>query len=339
MNNSLQEMSVADRLRRVGSPDQLYGVTRVAVDEGKARGAALYQVKTGGGLCYDVTADNGLDIGCLSYRGVNIRFLTKNGYVSPYGSHPFEEDFLHTFPGGMLYTCGLLSTGPANRDTDGVWQPLHGRYHNIAADQCFGRVNDHAVIEVGGRIQETRLFGHSLEMRRTITSPVGGSELIITDELTNNTPLPMEYMVLYHMNFGYPFLTPDLQMKLPEGTATTPRTEEAAKGLGQERTFQEPVDGAEEQVFFHMVPPEEGNGWIRLENPAMGIGAQVEWSLDTLPVLAQWKCMRSGEYVLGIEPTNSYIMGRSAERENGTIGMLQPFETRRMQVTLRFFDR
>ena len=60
---------------------------------------------------------------------------------------------------------------------------------------------------------------------------------------------------------------------------------------------------------------------------------------DTLPVLAQWKCMRSGEYVLGIEPTNSYIMGRSAERENGTIGMLQPFETRRMQVTLRFFDR
>ena len=127
MNNSLQEMSVADRLRRVGSPDQLYGVTRVTVDEGKARGAALYQVKTGGGLCYDVTADNGLDIGCLSYRGVNISFLTKNGYVSPYGSHPFEEDFLHTFPGGMLYTCGLLSTGPANRDTDGVWQPLHGR--------------------------------------------------------------------------------------------------------------------------------------------------------------------------------------------------------------------
>ena len=63
----------------------------------------------------------------------------------------------------------------------------------------------------------------------------GGSELIITDELTNNTPSPMEYMVLYHMNFGYPFLTPDLQMKLPEGTATTPRTEEAAKGLGQER--------------------------------------------------------------------------------------------------------
>ena len=138
--DSLQKMPVADRLRRVGSTDQLYSVTRVTVDEGKARGTAMYQVKTGGGLSYEVTADNGLDIGCLSYRGVNVSFLAKNGYVSPYGSHPFEEDFTHTFTGGMLYTCGLLSTGPANRDADGVWQPLHGRYHNLSADQCFGRV-------------------------------------------------------------------------------------------------------------------------------------------------------------------------------------------------------
>lgn len=109
--DSLQKMPVADRLRRVGSTDQLYSVTRVTVDEGKARGTAMYQVKTGGGLSYEVTADNGLDIGCLSYRGVNVSFLAKNGYVSPYGSHPFEEDFTHTFTGGMLYTCGLLSTG------------------------------------------------------------------------------------------------------------------------------------------------------------------------------------------------------------------------------------
>ena len=102
--DSLQKMPVADRLRRVGSTDQLYSVTRVTVDEGKARGTAMYQVKTGGGLSYEVTADNGLDIGCLRYRGVNVSFLAKNGYVSPYGSHPFEEDFTHTFTGGMLYT-------------------------------------------------------------------------------------------------------------------------------------------------------------------------------------------------------------------------------------------
>ena len=337
---SLQELSVADRLRLVGNTDQLYSVTKVEVDEGKARGTAMYQVETGGGLRYDVTADNGLDIGSLSYRGVNICFLAKNGYVSPYGNTPLEEDFLHTFSGGMFYTCGLLSTGPANRDADGVWQPMHGRYHNLPADQCFGRVVDHATIEIGGRIQETRLFGHALEVRRTITSPVGGGELTVTDILTNNTPDPIEYMLLYHMNFGYPFLTKELQMELPEGTAIKPRTEEAARGLGQERIFQDPVDGKEEQVYFHLEPDsDDGLGWVRLYNPLLGFGAEVTWTKDTLPIMTQWKCMRSGEYVLGIEPTNSYVMGRSAERENGSIGHLQPFESKRMQVTLRFFDR
>ena len=84
-------------------------------------------LETGGGLRCTVLADNGLDIGRLTYRGVPVSFLSKNGIVSPYAHHPFEEEFLHTFPGGMLYTCGLLSAGPAGRD-GGVWQPMHGRY-------------------------------------------------------------------------------------------------------------------------------------------------------------------------------------------------------------------
>ena len=56
---------------------------------------------------------------------------------------------------------------------------------------------------------------------------------------------------------------------------------------------------------------ENGFGRVRAENPDLGFGAEVRWSLGSLPVLAQWKCMRSGEYVLGIEPSNSYIMGLS----------------------------
>ncbi len=29
---------------------------------------------------------------------------------------PFENEFVNTFPGGLLYTCGLRSAGPANED-------------------------------------------------------------------------------------------------------------------------------------------------------------------------------------------------------------------------------
>ncbi len=35
---------------------------------------------------------------------------------------------------GLVYTCGLCSAGPTNRDGD-EWHPLHGRYHSLQAEQ------------------------------------------------------------------------------------------------------------------------------------------------------------------------------------------------------------
>ena len=158
---------------------------------------------TAGGLQFDITADNGLDIGRLRYKGINISYLSKNGYTSPDRFDPFENDFVHTFPGGMLYTCGLRSVGPANRDGD-EWHPLHGRYHSIpAVDQYACIENDKIVI--GGEIYETALFGHVLHIKRKFTVPVWGSEIYLEDVLENLTPQPMEYMLLYHWNFGYPY--------------------------------------------------------------------------------------------------------------------------------------
>jgi len=123
------------------------------------------------------------------------------------------------------------------------------------------------------------------------------------------------------MNFGHPFLSPALRLVLPDGTTTTPRNEDAAAGLGRERTFCAPVDGAAEQVFFHKVPGEDGFGQVRAENPELGFGAEVRWSLGSLPVLAQWKCMRSGEYVLGIEPSTpiSWAARQSAKTVRSAI--------------------
>ncbi len=329
--------SYPDRYRLAGHPDQLYSVTRLTAEEGPARGVSFYAVDTGGGLQFCAMADHALDIARLSFRGVNLSFLSKNGFVAPSKEIPVENEFLHTFPGGMLYTCGLWSAGPAGRDEAGVWQPLHGRFHSLPADQCAAHTKND-LIEISGRIRETRLFGQALEVRRTISAPVGGTELVITDVLENQTPEPADYMLLYHMNFGYPFLTPELKFILPQGTKTSPRYPEMAKGIPALAEFTEPVDGAEEEVFFHEIPSEDGFGEVRLEQPALGFGVRIRYGLDTLPHLAQWKCMRSGEYVLGIEPTNSYISGRAEEQKKGTIGKIGPFEQKTMQVRLECYD-
>ena len=72
-------------------------------------------------------------------------------------------------------------------------------------------------------------------------------------------------------------------------------------------------------------------------NPALNTRMTITWS-DTLPILSHWRSMASGDYVCGLEPSNSYIMGRAAERENGTLPVLKPFETVRTGATIAFSE-
>lgn len=310
-------------------PTQRFTLRRLTLEEGRARGVQVIEVMTAGGLQLDILPDAGLDIGQARYRGVNVTFISKNGYDSPAAISPHETEFLRTFPGGMLYTCGLRSTGGAHRDGD-EWHPLHGRYHSLQAEQVAAYVEGDVII-IRGVIRETALFGHCLEVRRTIRIPAEGADVTVEDELTNLAFAPEEYALLYHCNFGWPLLCKDAVLSLPEGRRTTPRTPFAATGLGQECTFTTPVPGEEERVFFHEDMPHT----VTLKNPVLGIGVTMTWS-DTLPILAQWRSMAAGNYVLGLEPTNCYIMGRRQERENGTLPVLQPGESVRTRIDFHF---
>lgn len=309
-------------------PGQLYSLRRVTVGEGKAKGVNLIEVCTADGLSLDLLPDAGLDIGQARYKGINISFISKNGYDNPASILPYETEFLHTFPGGLLYTCGLRSTGGAHRDNE-EWHPLHGRYHSLMAEQVSAEVEDNQII-IRGVMRETALFGHCLELKRTICIPIFGSEICVTDKITNLAAQEEEYALLYHCNFGWPLVTEDAHVELPENRKTTPRTEFAATGLGKETTFTAPVAGEAERVFFH----EEMEHRAAIVNEKAGIRMDLEWS-ENLPILAHWRSMASGDYVCGLEPTNCYIMGRKYERENGTLPVLAPFETVKTGIKIK----
>ena len=315
----------------IGNPSQLAGVRRVLMNEGKARGTEVIEVRTAGGLALDILPDTGLDIGQWRFRGINMSWMSKNGYDSPAVISPHETEFLHTFPGGLLYTCGLRSAGPANRDGE-EWHPLHGRYHSLAAERVSTDLTEEE-ITVRGTIRETALFGHSLEVKRVIRIPVRGSSVMVEDTVTNQTPRDEGYMQIYHCNFGYPLLSEKAVLTLPEKRETTPRTPFAAAGMEEACVFSKPVPGEEERVFFQKM---KDDFRATLENPALRIRMTMTWSGDTLPILSQWRSMASGDYVLGLEPTNCYIMGRHAERENGTLPVLKAFESVYNTVTIRF---
>lgn len=323
-------MDAKDFRAYVGNEEQVYGVRRVILDEGNARGIAMYQVTTAGGLELDILPDSALDIGRVRYKGVNISYTTKNGYDSPVRFLPVSGEFGRYFPGGMLFTCGLLSAGPENTD-NGDFHPLHGRFHGLSAKGLYG-YSEGDNIFVGGEVRETAQGGCCFRVKRCYTIPAWGSEILLEDEITNLTPEPREYMMLYHMNFGWPILSESATLEFPEKRKVTPRTPYAEKGLATQCTFSKPIDGEEEQVFFNEM---ESEAFARLKNPELGITAEVSWSLDTLPILAQWKNMKSGDYVLGLEPSTCYIMGRERERKEGRLMTLAPYESVKHSVRLK----
>jgi len=310
-------------------PQQLYTLRRVQITQGKAKGTEIIEVCTAGGLQLDILPDAALDIGQARYKGANMTFISKNGYDSPATIDPYETGFLHSFPGGLLYTCGLRTTGAPHRD-GGEWQTQHGRIHSIPAENV-GISEEEDSIVITGTLRETALFGHALELKRTIRIPCMGAEVHVSDEITNLGFKEEEWALLYHCNFGWPLVSADARLILPENRRTSPRTPFAATGLGLETTFDNPVPGEEERVFFHEAMEHEA----AIENKTLQTKMRIRWS-ENMPILAQWRSMASGDYVCALEPTNNYIMGRSAERENGTLPLIKPFETIRTNVAICF---
>ncbi len=317
----------------IGNPAQLVTLRRVTLGEGKAKGTEIIEVKTAGGLELDILPDTGLDIGQCRFRGINMSWMSKNGYDSPTVFSPYETEFVNTFPGGLLYTCGLRSAGPANRD-NGEWHPLHGRYHSLSAEQVSTEIDNDEIL-VKGTVRETALFGHVLEVRRTIRIPVFGTSVTVEDTVSNLSPRDEEYMQLYHCNFGYPLLSEKASLILPEERETIPRTPFAATGLDRTCSFDHPIDGEEERVFFQKM---KHDFRAQLKNADLGLSMTISWSGDTLPILSQWRSMASGDYVLGLEPSNTYIMGRHDERENGTLPILKAFESISNTIKIEFTE-
>jgi hypothetical protein len=100
-----------------------------------------------------------------------------------------------------------------------------------------------------------------------------------------------------------------------------------------------PIDNETENLFFHTLKPDaDKTVTVRLENPKIGIGVYIKYETEFLPYLVEWKCMRSGEYALGIEPSNNFIGGMRAEREAGRSREIAAGEKHRIKVMLGFYS-
>ncbi|MBP3422965.1 MAG: DUF4432 family protein [Clostridia bacterium] len=227
--------------------------------------------------------DNALDIVWAKYKGVNLSFLSKNGL------NDGARDFTGNFEGGFLYTCGMDNISGC---VDG--KPVHGSLHYKKCDLAYAYEKG-GIIYVCGEVRECALFGKNLIMKRCFE--VTENSLTISDTLENADYKDTEYVLLYHINYGYPFLDECLKLDIP-AKESDPLTEVAKANKQDMFRITAPIDGGDEHVYYHTL----SKGRVRLENPEKKIAVEMVYDTTDFPVTLEWKSMISGDYALGIEP-------------------------------------
>ena len=323
-------MDKSELLKYIGNLSQTGGCRHYTLSDGWGRGMRAVDINTGSGLQYTVLPDRGLDISLASFKGINLVYQTCNGETHPAFYEPEGLGWLRTFAAGLLTTCGLTHLGPPCID-EGEQLGLHGRVSTIPsrqfADLSEWEGNEYRY-KVKAIIEEGFLFGNKLRMEREITSLLGQNEIVLTDKITNFGNKPSPYTILYHMNFGYPLLSEDTELII-EPVKTVPRDSDAVPGMKDFRSFIKPQQDYKEQVFFHtMKGNKDGETSVTVINKKIGIAVIIKTNINQLPYIAQWKMMGCGEYVLGIEPSNVLVQSRKTLRENNTLPILQPDESR-----------
>ena len=100
-----------------------------------------------------------------------------------------------------------------------------------------------------------------------------------------------------------------------------------------------PKDNEPEYVFIHEpIPDENGTVTVCVINEKLGLGLRLCYSSENLPHFMQWKSIASGDYVLGLEPSNSSVYGRPFHEQAGTVHHLAPFSKEKNTLTFTILD-
>ena len=133
-------------------------------------------------------------------------------------------------------------------------------------------------------------------------------------------------MILYHINMGYPFLDENTRLYIPTRSVTA-RDKDGEGHEGEYDRMDPPRDNEPEYVFIHDLKTDgEGNTQILVVNEPLGLGLRLSYNTRYLPYFMEWKSTASGDYVIGLEPSNSSVYGRPYHEERGTVHRLAPFE-------------
>ena len=265
-------------------------IRRYTLTEGQENGLRVVEMDNGV-LRVLLNESKALDVMQIFYRGENISFVSKNGFMAR------ELPFINRFEGGMIYTCGFDSIG----GREGF--ELHGTHHSTPA-RVVSVTEGEDALTVVAEISETALFGKNMLLERRVVLPVDGGTLTVTDTLKNRGTRAEPYCLLYHVNLGYPMLDEGTRIEI-DADEVIPRNAHSAASDAGRTLFPAPIDNEEESCYYIK---NRGNT-ASVYNAAKQLRFTLTYSKDTLPALVQWCSPASGDYALGLEPATSFLDG------------------------------
>ena len=328
----------------ISNHHQIGGIETSILDNGIGRGNRVAWINTGSGLRFKVNFDRGMDIGEAFYNQHCLTWLSHGGIPAPQTLSDIGINWLRTFGGGLLTTCGLQHVGGPESDQYGE-RGIHGNISNLPAqiesiiqpDPSRGKKE----MSITGVMKESKIFGPNLELRRTISITLGESEIRIHDEVINkgNTIEPL--MILYHINFGYPFIQEGTQI-FWEGK-WMPRFDGDYPKIFKEgidfKTCPAPLDshlgGGEEVALINPIADKNDKCRCGIFNPKLNLALEIEFYKSQLPYLSNWQHFGKGEYVTGLEPGTNWPIGQKQARENQELLFLEPQATKNFEISLK----
>lgn len=328
---------------KVGNIAQVGGIETSVLDNGPARGSRIAWVNTGSGLRYKVAIDRCLDIVDAFYNQHSLAWISHGGLTVPRPDAHMGIEWLRSFAGGLLTTCGLTHVGGPESD-EKEHRGIHGRISNLPAEvesviqpnPDKGKMD----MSITAVVKESQVFGTRLELRRTITSTLGSAVIRIHDEVTNRGNLPSPHMILYHCNFGWPLVD--------EGTDIIYQGNCVSRGFDFDnavfndkrnykkccKTLDSHRGSGEGCGFIDVKTDKKGVCQVGLVNRKLFLGLAMRYSKKQLPCLANWQHFGPGEYTCALEPGTNPPIGQNKAKELKNLIMLQPGETRKYHLEM-----
>lgn len=285
-------------------------------------------IETPDGVALTAIPDRALDLYNLHFKGQALSHTKAGAFLSP---RHFTEDgaagFSKNFFVGMMTTCGLIQAGRPCEE-GGRSFGLHGCISNTSAESVHIHDEDDA-LRVHAVMHERHPEGEHMRLERTLSVFHQGGRIELHDRITNLGETETPYMIMYHVNFGAPFLSPDLHIS---GSFFSAENRDTGLPAADEEMLTVCPRGAWEKEKVFYTRPDWAQGFL-LENPRLGVRVHLTAKGDGLDYGGVWLNYVDDPYALGLEPCVCPGLGRAGARARGLLPILAPGQSRENTVS------